>query len=147
MLFTQIDVWIGKTLFVPLIVKLCQLTRQSQFAVSRLFWFIAALDAFYHAETMLSRVIWAGMSVFMMVTAAWRADHPTSSLMFLRLVGVVFLVLDLAKGVVTGAWAGAEFWFFVLVAEYAATIHTLPPRDVNETARRPAAKPKRQFNG
>ena len=36
-------------MFVPPIVKLCQLTRQTQFAVSRLFWFIAALDGFYHA--------------------------------------------------------------------------------------------------
>lgn len=147
MLFTQIDVWIGKTLFVPLIVKLCQLARQSQFAVSRLFWFVAALDAFYHAETMLSRVVWAGMSVFMMVTAARRADQPASSLMFLRLIALVFLILDLARGVATGAWAGAEFWFFFLVAEYAATIHTLPPQDVNATARRSATKSKRQFNG
>jgi hypothetical protein len=35
-------------------MKLCQMTRQSQFAVSRLFWFIAALDGFYRAETLLS---------------------------------------------------------------------------------------------
>lgn len=52
MFLTKIDYWIGKNLFVPPIVKLCQLTRQSQFAMSRLFWFIAALDGFYRAETM-----------------------------------------------------------------------------------------------
>src|SRR3546814_5005009 len=55
MSFAKIDQWIGKTLFVPPIIKLCQLTRQSQFAVSRLFWFIAALDGFYRADTPFSR--------------------------------------------------------------------------------------------
>src|SRR3546814_13593761 len=50
MSFAKIDQWIGKTLFVPPIIKLCQLTRQSQFAVSRLFWFIAAPDGFYPAH-------------------------------------------------------------------------------------------------
>ena len=50
MSFSKIDHWIGKTLFVPPIVKLCQLTRQSQFAVSRLFWFVAAQEGLYRAE-------------------------------------------------------------------------------------------------
>lgn len=140
MLFTRIDLWIGKTLFVPLIIKLCQLTRQSQFAVSRLFWFIAALDGFYHAETLFSSVLWGGMSVLMMITASQRADRPTTSFMVFRLLGVLFLALDLVKGAVTGAWAGCEFWLLVLIAEYAATIRTVPPR---ETARATAKAPAR----
>lgn len=132
MLFTKIDLWIGKTLFVPLIIKLCQLTRQSQFAVSRLFWFIAALDGFYHAETLFSSILWGGLSVLMMITASQRADHPTASFMIFRMLGVLFLALDLVKGAVTGEWAGCEFWLLVLIAEYAATIRHVPPR---ETAR------------
>ena len=52
MLFARADAWVGKTLFIPPIIKLCQLTRQTQFAVSRLFWFIAALDGFYRANTL-----------------------------------------------------------------------------------------------
>lgn len=133
MSFAKIDHWIGRTLFVPPIVKLCQLTGQSQFAVSRLFWFIAALDGLYRAETVFGMVLWGGMSVFMMVTAARRADHPTISFMFFRLLAVVLLGLDLLRGVVIGEWAGAEFWVFVLVAEYAAIIRTIPPK---ETAKR-----------
>jgi hypothetical protein len=128
MIFTAIDVWIGKSLFTPLIIKVCQLTRQSQFAVSRLFWFVAALDGFYRAETLLWSVIWGAMSLFMMVTASMRADSPTQSLMFFRLLSVAFLGLDVLTGVATGAWAGCEFWLFVLIAEYAATIRTIPPR-------------------
>lgn len=139
MLFSNIDRWIGKTLFVPPIIKLCQLTRQSQFAVSRLFWFIAALDGFYRAETLFSSILWGGMSVLMMITATQRADTPTASFMFFRLLGVVLLVLDLLKGAITGEWAGSEFWIFVLIAEYAATIRTLPPREKRSRAAKASA--------
>lgn len=140
MLFTKIDLWIGKTLFVPPIIKLCQITRQSQFAVSRLFWFIAALDGFYRAETLFSSILWGGMSLVMMITASRRADSPTISFMFFRMLGVVFLLLDLVKGAATGEWAGTEFWIFVLIAEYASTIRTLPPRESSKvTTKAPAA--------
>ena len=129
MSFAKIDHWIGRTLFVPPIIKFCQFTGQSQFAVSRLFWFIAALDGLYRAETFLGMIVWGGLSVLMMVTAARRADHPTNSFMFFRLLAVALLGLDLARGVVMGEWAGVEFWLFVLVAEYAAIIRTIPPRE------------------
>jgi len=136
MSFAKIDHWIGKTLFVPPIIKLCQLTRQSQFAVARLFWFIAALDGLYRAETVFGMVLWSGISLFMMVTAVWRADNPTASFMFFRLFAVLMLGMDLVRGVGTDAWAGTEFWIFVLVAEYAATIRTIPPRETTKPARR-----------
>jgi hypothetical protein len=139
MLFTRIDHWVGKTLFVPPIIKLCQLTRQTQFAVSRLFWFIAALDGFYRAETLFSSILWGGMSVLMMITASQRADMPVASFRFFRLLGLAFLLLDLGKGAVTGLWAGTEFWLLVLIAEYAATIRQVPPRETRKvTAKAPA---------
>lgn len=129
MTFTQIDLWIGKTLFFPPIIKLCHLTRQSQFAVSRLFWFAAALDGLYRAETMMGQVLWGGMSIFMLLTAGRRADSPTASFMFFRLLALVLLILELVKSATSGEWAGAEFWVFVLFAEYAAAIRNLPPAD------------------
>lgn len=132
MLFTEIDQWVGKTLFVPPIIKLCQLTRQSQFAVSRLFWFIAALDGFYRADTLMSSLIWGCLSIIMMFTASRRADTPTASFRFFRLLGLVLFALGLLKGAASGDWAGSEFWAFVLVAEYAATIQTLPPKDASK---------------
>jgi len=63
MTIANIDLWVGKTLFVPPIIKLCQLTGQTQFAVSRLFWFIAALDQLRVAETLGQKII-AGLSAF-----------------------------------------------------------------------------------
>jgi hypothetical protein len=68
------------------------------------------------------------MSIVMMVLAARRADTPTASFMFFRLLAVVMLILDIGQGAASGDWAGFGFWLFVLVAEYAATIRTIPPR-------------------
>lgn len=136
MSFAKVDHWIGRTLFVPPIIKFCQLTRQSQFAVSRLFWFIAALDGFYRAETLFGSLLWGGLSIVMMVSAGWRADTPTGSSMIFRLLAVVLLAFDIVRGLVTGEWSGTEFWIFVLVAEYAAIIRTIPPKE----AAKPAGK-------
>ena len=137
-MLNNLDVWLGKTLFVPPILKLCQLTRQSQFAVSRLFWFIAALDGFYRAETLLSSIIFGVLSIIMMLTASLRADSPTRSSFWMRMIALFLLILDLIAGFVLGRWAGAEFWLFVLIAEYAATIRTIPPLDAKHKARNPA---------
>lgn len=132
MSFAKADAWIGKTLFIPPIIKFCQITHQTQFAVSRLFWFIAALDGFYRAETLFFSILWGGMSVVMMITATRRADSPTASFMFFRMLALLFLVLDVVHAAATGEWAGVEFWLFVLVAEYASTIRTVPPRETSK---------------
>jgi hypothetical protein len=137
MLFAKADAWIGKNLFIPPIIKFCHLTRQTQYAVARLFWFIAALDGFYRAETLFSSLLWGGLSVVMMITAVRRADAPTPTFMWFRMLSVALFVLDLLKVAITGEWAGVEFWIFVLFAEYAATIRTLPPRELSS---RKAAK-------
>lgn len=138
MTLASIDLWIGKTLFLPPIIKLCQLTRQSQFAVSRLFWFIAALDGFYRADTLFGSVMFGGLSLFMMVTASMRADMPTRSSLLFRMLAILFFLLDLVKGATTAEWAGTEFWILVLIAEYAATIRTVPPRESEKKTRKVA---------
>jgi hypothetical protein len=142
MFITKGDAWIGKTLFIPPIIKLCHLTRQTQYAVSSLFWFIAALDGFCRADTLFSSLLWGGLSVIMMITAVRRADAPTQTFLFFRVLAVVFLALDLAKAAVTGEWAGVEFWIFVLIAEYAATIRTLPPKELSSRRAAEASIPR-----
>ncbi len=132
MTMNDIDAWIGKTLFLPPIIKFCQLTGQSQFAVSRLFWFIAALDQLRIAETLVSKIIAGLFSLFMMVSASFRADMPAFSMMWFRMMAVGFLVLDVAHGVSADQWKGVEIWIFVLFAEYAATIRTIPPTEVKK---------------
>ena len=125
----EVDHWIGKALFVPPIIRLCQLTRQSHFAIARLFWFITALDGFYRSDTLFSSILWGMLSFSMMLTASLRADSPVAGSVFFRLLSVCLLLADLAKGTVSGKFAGIEFWILVLIAEYAGTIQTLHPRE------------------
>ncbi|MET0240866.1 MAG: hypothetical protein ABW184_13330 [Sphingobium sp.] len=127
MTLDAIDQWIGKTLFIPPIIKLCQATRQSQFAMSRLFWFAAACDGLYRAETLVQSIIFGVLCVIAMLTAALRADFPAQSMMPFRFMAMGLLVFDLIGGFAKGEFAGIEFWILVLFAEYAATIRTIPP--------------------
>jgi hypothetical protein len=73
------------------------------------------------------------LSVVMMVTATRRADSPTASLMFFRMLAVVMFTLDLLFAAASGEWAGVEFWVLVLIAEYAATIRTILPRSLSHS--------------
>lgn len=123
------DVWVGKTLFVPPIIKFCQLTRQSQYAVSRLFWFLTALDQLRIATTLASQIIAGLFSLFMLLTASLRADMPAFSMRWFRMFALAFLILDVFSGVVSGDWKGVEIWVLVLFAEYAATITNVPPSE------------------
>ena len=131
---TDIDVWIGKTLFAPPIIKFCQLTGQTQFAVSRLFWFIAALDQLRVAQTLGAQILAGIFCVVMMLTASLRADMPTQSLLWFRMLALALLVVDVAQGIATGHWLGVEFWILVLIAEYAGTIRTIPPSESRKKA-------------
>jgi hypothetical protein len=135
MTFREIDAWIGNTLFVPPIVKLCQTTRQSQYAVSRLFWFVAAMDQLRLAETLGGQIVAGLFSLFMMVTASLRADMPAYSLIGFRFLAMFLLVLDIASGLAAGRWQGIEIWILILFAEYAATIRTIPPASTKGSRR------------
>src|SRR3546814_652234 len=88
----------------------------------------------WSSDVCSSDLLWGGISIFMMITAARRADRPTASFMFFRLLAVVFLAIDLVKGATMEEWAGSGFWLFVLIAEYAATIRTLPPVETSKIA-------------
>ncbi len=134
MSITDIDVWIGKTLFVPPIVKFCQITKQSQYAVSRLFWFITALDQLRIATSLTSQIIAGLFSLFMMVTASLRADMPAFSMRWFRMIALAMLILDVVSSLRTGQWKGVEIWVLVLFAEYAATITNVPPAEDKKRA-------------
>lgn len=136
MSLAAIDQWIGKTLFIPPIIKLCQLTRQSQFAISRLFWFAATCDGLYRAETLIQSIFFGVMCIAAMLTAALRADFPTRSMMPFRLFSAGLLIFDLVGGIAKSNLAGVEFWVFMLFAEYASTIRTIPPSEKEKRRQR-----------
>lgn len=135
-MLSRIDLWIGKTLFLPLIIKLCHLLRQSQYAIARLFWFAAMLSGLYRADHVIDYLIFGLGSLIMMLTASLRADRPTRSQLWFRIFAIAALAARLATVAAGGSLVGIEFWIFVLIAEYAMTIQTLPPRNVEKTTAR-----------
>ncbi|QUT05189.1 hypothetical protein KFK14_19660 [Sphingobium phenoxybenzoativorans] len=128
----EADLWVGKTLFVPIIVRVCQATRQSQYAVARALWLTAGLWILYHAEGWLDRVLTALLCLLLMFSAGLRADLPRLSLLGFRVLWWVLLIIDLL------AWIEGKREHFplsdilILFAEYAATITTIPPRDTRK---------------
>jgi hypothetical protein len=132
---TYLDTWLGKTLFLPAIIKLCHVTRQSRFAVSRLFWLAAALDGLWRADSLFLLVLFGLISLLMVVATALPVDFPTRSSLLMRMLALLLLAQDLWSGATSGQWAGAEFWLIVLLAQYAATIRTLPPTEQGSTSK------------
>ena len=135
MSLSSVDRWVGRTLFIPPIIKLCQVSGQSQFAVARLFWFIVALDQLRIAETLTGQIVAGIFSIIMMLSASLRADMPAYSMRGFRIIAMILLALDVFHGVASGDWLGVEIWLLILFAEYAATIRTIPPREERKAER------------
>jgi hypothetical protein len=88
----------------------------------------------------VSSLLFGAVSLSMMVTASLRADSPTQSFVWFRMLAVALFGLDLLSGFATGKWAGIEFWVLVLIAEYASTIRTIPPRETKKRERAQASR-------
>ncbi len=136
----EFDAWIGRTLFVPPIIKFCQFTRQSQYAVSRLLWFFAALDLMRIATSLSSLIIAGVFSLFMMLSASLAADFRAFSMRWFRMMVLAMLVIDVVSRLPLENWNGVEVWLIVLFAEYAATITTIPPSEDKKRAADPKAR-------
>ena len=140
MSLSGVDRWVGSTLFIPPIIKLCQVSGQSQFAICRLFWFIVALDQLRVAQTLAGQIFAGIYSIIMMLSASLRADMPAYSMRGFRIIAMVLLALDVFHGAASGDWLGVEIWALILFAEYAATIRTIPPKEERKVERANAVR-------
>jgi hypothetical protein len=144
-MFARIDHWIGKEIFHPPIILLCQLTGTSQRAIARYGWMLAAW-------TLVMRISFEGVGdwifsiIAILVTvletgrAAIAPDAPTLRNDLLRRIILLFTVMDivgLAVGTAQHGFRGFTWnhaWdLFALIAEYAKTIETIPPREVRRS--------------
>lgn len=142
-MFDRFDAWLGKTAFHPPIIWFCQVTRQTQYAASRLFWFVAMLMLFYRADGFWWQIITGIMCVIGMLTAGLMADAVTESWSIVRKIWIIQYVMDIAFFLIiiasglegkieTKGMLNMAIDVVVLFAEYAATIKTIPPRKTHE---------------
>ncbi len=139
-MFARLDAWLAKYAFHPPIIWFCQITRQTQYAASRLFWFTAMLMMFYRASSLWAQVFMGLMCLSGMLSASLRANEHTESWSVMRRIWLCLAVLDTSLFVlcviydekVGGASLNVAIDIVVLFAEYAATIKTIPPRKTRE---------------
>ncbi|KKW93939.1 hypothetical protein YP76_04680 [Sphingobium chungbukense] len=136
---SRLDAWLGKTLFHPPIILACQLTHQSQHAMSRALWFFACCHATYYI-----RDDGWGWAVFMWFWTIWAfisatafADWETRSMGWFRFLIWSLIMLEIPAMLMAGhIRAAAVRDVIILFAEYAATIKTIPPRRKREAKTR-----------
>lgn len=134
-ILSRLDVWLGKTLFHPPIILACQITRQTQHAMSRALWFFASCHATYYIGD--EGWGWAAFmwfwTIIAFISAATFPDVETRSWGGFRLLMWVMSILATVS-FLHGAETGAAIVrnLIILFAEYAATIKTIPPRRKRE---------------
>ena len=128
----------------------------TQFAVARYGWMLAAW-------TLVMRISFEGVGdwifsmlvILVTVLETWRAavmpDRPSGRTDGLRIIILLFAMFDLGALIVVSALHGfpalrwGHAWdLFALVAEYAKTIRTIPPRKRKEERRRLVPGGRRQ---
>ncbi|WP_257558175.1 hypothetical protein [Sphingobium sp. CFD-2] len=143
-MLSRLDVWLGRTLFHPPIILVCQLTRQSQYALYRALWFFAACHATYYGlvedRGWLFTIFMWGWVTATLLNATLHPDRPARSSGFFRWIFWIFFLSGTAIIPLTGTVSdGTVRALMVLFAEYAATIKTIPPGNSQESKRRQAS--------
>lgn len=154
---TKADHWIGKTLFVPLIIRFCQRAKRSQYWVANHCWLFAYL-CFVHVEftegvpkhgvTWLTWLLLA-ITIFLVLSVGRNPDRQHRMLaigpgfrMFFVVISIPhFMSHALGEKIL---WAGPD-WdascptsLLILIGAYAYSITTIPP--LEDTAREKAPK-------
>jgi len=136
----RLDAWIGKRIMHPPIIWVCQRAGVTQFAVFRFLWWIVGLQSLLMSNP--THVLWRTFCIVFAiattVSAAVWPDRPVKADRGgLRAWLWAWLLLDLLCCIALRKWSwGLTNLALALLAEYAATIVTIPPRKSEQMARR-----------
>lgn len=131
----RLDLWLGKNLFQPPIILLCQLTGMTQYAVHRYLWWVVMLYMVWRIDSddhWFWKTILIAWGICHTVSAGLAPDRPLESNNFMRRFFLVFLIIE-AISVPFGKPPSVTL-LPILFAEYALTIKTIPPRQTKEVA-------------
>lgn len=144
----EADAWIGKRLFVPPIIRFCQVTGMTQHAFCRYGWMVAGLwligFSWYEMDWVM-KAIMITVCVFQIAVAALsRPEGEEPDRYWLRAFLWLSMLIDVIGVFVIGAGEAIDlhdgFTIIALFAEYAATIKTIPPKETKEAKRKLATQ-------
>lgn len=147
-MLVRLDRWFGEEIMQPPIIWLCQRTGMTQRAVYRYGWMLATWTlvmriSFQGIGDWVFSVLAIVFTVMETARAAFMPDAPAPRSDFLRRLVLLLTIYDIVRiAAATGQhrfhglnWSHA--WdLFALIAEYAKTIDTIPPRRTREKAGR-----------
>lgn len=123
---TRFDTWIGLKLFHPIIIFLCQITNQTQYAFSRSLWFMYWVVSLYYNDSVIWQTIAFVCALGGLIGLGMFPDKPVKSYGWVRLSFWVILIVDLIPFLSLSFYTIA-ISILLLFAEYALTIKTIPP--------------------
>jgi hypothetical protein len=137
---SRFDAWVGLRLFHPPIIRFCQATGYTQYRLSRDMWFVAGLFVSWRAVHDGLPWWWCALLLFgaaaMGVCAAFKSpDRPESGRSWLRAFIWAGTIMSAPAVLDARPWELADnLW--LLTAEYAVTIASIPPRKPRVTSKR-----------
>lgn len=153
-MFHRFDLWFGKRLFIPIAIRLCQLLGISQYALHTYLWLSVILWNMSRGPHALGGyfmyTLMAILAVVWVCISALTPDAMRRPATFIRHLWICIFFLDIglfmggvyfAQSLLSSSIELVKDWM-ILLAEYAITIHTIPPLESREKKR--AAKLARQ---
>lgn len=149
-MLARIDKWVGDTLFIPPIIRLCQAVGCTQYLVANLAGFLAGMVLFHKVmndeASLLNIAVAVFVGLLLIVQGLMYGYRPgmasTPSHRVWRYIAFLFIpvtVLEVASGM-KAFEPGDLFWFLLLTSEYARSIDTIPPRETKEETKPEPAK-------
>lgn len=135
-MIARLDLWLGKYLFQPPIILLCQSTGMTQYALHRYLWWAVTLYLIWRLDSD-SHWLWKSLLILVGITqtigAGLSPDRAVTGSDWIRRFLVVMGLVEL----VTVSFGKPPSFHLLpmLFAEYALTIKTIPPREKKKAER------------
>lgn len=130
----RLDLWLGKNLFQPPIIRWCQLTGMTQYAVHRYLWWVIILYAIWSIKPddhWGEKTLLIVLGIYQTISAGLVPDRHAVETRWLRFLFIPLLAFDLLSAVVLAHFPSPTA-ALALFAEYALTIKTIPPRETKQ---------------
>lgn len=127
----RIDAWVGKTLFVPVIIRICQAAGITQYRFHWIIWASVNWLSVWRMEWLGWKITSACMAVLFTWIIFNNGDYPQQQRPWLRL----FMLFCWASATLARSLDDAVYhvvFALVLSAEYALTIKTIPPLEAEK---------------